>query len=139
MTTKKTLQHIAAQSPAFRSSLRKLAQLHSEKQCNGEYYFDDDKNAWIGYTGAPDFKHSTTNTQAKEGEAREDEIRKKMLILTGTKEIPDFIGYSGDPRGFVLKIHSDKLSEDEIKLCAELDFMRDWGGDFTIVKDSEWI
>lgn len=138
MNTKKILAHIAGTSAPFRRSLANLAKRHSEEQCNGRYYFDEDANRWIGYTGAPLFKHSTTIAEAKEGAKREREIRRKMLTLCGTTKIPAFISYSGDPRGFVLKIHSDKLMEDEIQLCRSLDFSMDWGGDFAIVKDSEY-
>lgn len=132
------LAHIASTSAPFRRSLANLCKRHSEEECNGRYYYDDDKNCWIGYTGAPEYKHSATNAEAKEGKAREKEIRKFILTMTGTTKIPDFISYGGDPRGFVLKIESDKLTEEEIKLCIALDFMRDWGGDFAVEKDSEY-
>ncbi len=111
--------------------------LHSEKQCNGDYYFDDDKSEWIGYTHAPEYKHENDNAPAKEGKAREKDIIKKILSLTGTKEIPSFMGYSGDPRGFVIKIFSDKLTPAEKELCEKYQLMRDWGDDYTIVKDGE--
>jgi hypothetical protein len=137
---KKMLIKIAATSAPFRRSLANLAKRHSEEQCNGRYYFDDDKNAWVGYTGHPLYIHSTTSAEAKEGKKREAEIVKKLCLLTGkTKNtLPDFLSYAGDPRGFVLKINSDKLTEEEINLCVSLEFMRDWGGDFAITKDSEY-
>ena len=142
MKNKTILKRISETSPVFRAALAKECQLHSEKQCNGEYYFDENigaTGAWVGYTGAPDFKHGIANAQAVEGATREADILKKLLQLTGTKELPDFIGYNGDPRGFVLKILADKLTPDEVEYCRmDCDFMKDWGGDFSIIKDSEW-
>jgi len=134
------LIRIAAASAPFRRSLSNLCKLHIEKECNGEYYYDEEKKSWIGYTGAPSFKHSATNEQAKEGKARQAEIMRQLCKLTGTtkNKLPDFLSYSGDPRGFVLKIMSDMLTEEEIKLCISLGFMRDWGGDFAITKNSEY-
>lgn len=138
MKTEKTLAYIAGTSAPFRRSLANLAKLHSEKECNGEYYYDDEQKKWIGYTGAPEYKHSATNKQAKEGAKREKEIRAKIKELCGTQTIPNFISYGGDPRGFVLKINSDKLTQREIELCHALDFVKDWGGDFAIMKNSDY-
>lgn len=132
------IKRIADTSPAFRTGLMKECKLHSEKEANGEYYFDEDKNAWVGYTGAPLWQHSTTNEQAKEGAKRDNDIQNKILGMINHGIIPAFLTYQGDPRSFVLKMNADKMSEDEVKLCAELGFMQDWGGDFAIVKDAEW-
>lgn len=138
MKTKTILKRIADTSPAFRVLLAKQIQKHSEAQCNGDYYFDDDRNEWIGYTGAPLFQHSADNAQAFVGRREEKDIVKKILSMTGTKEIPSFMGYNGDPRGFVIKIFSDKLTPDEIDYCRNVcNFMMDWGSDFTIIKNGE--
>ncbi len=123
-------------SEPFRAHLQRDAQKHSEAECDGDYYYDDEKEAWVGYNRR-DFTHTTGDFNAIKGEKREKSIIKRIKTMCGTDTIPSFITYGGDPRGFVLKINSDKLTEDEIKLCESLHFMRDWGGDYTIVKNGE--
>lgn len=135
MNNSTILKRIAIASPAFRVKLMKDCQAHSTAQCNGDYVENEDTGKWEGYDHV---RFTWDNKEAaQKGEDMEKSILKRLKALTGTKNIPDFLGYAGDPRGFTLKIDSDKLDADEIALCESIEFLRDWGGDFAIVKDRE--
>jgi len=137
MTNKTILKRIASTPSPFRAKLARDCKAHSEAQCNGDYYFDDERQKWVGYNRGAGTHHEG-DFQAIKGEKREQNIIKRILEMTGTKTIPDFLVYTDDVRGFVIKIHSDKLTQEEIEYCRmDCDFMQDWGSDFAIIKDSE--
>ena len=136
-TTKTILKRIAATSGAFRHMLARDCKKHSEAQCNGDYYYHEDRQKWVGYNRAA-FTHHEGDFNAIKGEEREKSIIKRILAMTGTEKIPDFISYTQDVRGFVIKIMADDLTDDERGLCCTLGFAKDWGGDYAIIKDSEW-
>jgi len=96
-------------------------QHHATKQCNGDYWFNEDNNKWEG-------------ERAERGEYMEKSILKRLKELTGTKEIPDFITYQGDCRGYTLYMNDARMDEEEKKLCRELEFNKDWGGNYSIIK-----
>lgn len=129
MDNKTIIERIAEMSAPARRSLMMLCQKHSEAQCNGDYYYDDDANngvgAWVG-------------SNAVQGRETENEIRAKIMAVCKTDEIPSFIGYSGDPRGFVLKMFSSEMSAEDIALVDSHDFVRDWGHDYSFMKQGEY-
>lgn len=123
MTNKGILKGIASESEPFRRLLVKDARKHSAAQANGEYYFDGETMLWEG-------------EGAEKGGQMDRSIVERLAVLCGGT-IPDFISYDGDPRGLVLKIESDRLSEEDRVLCDKLGFVKDWGGDYSILLNSE--
>lgn len=96
------------------------AQKHACNECNGVYWYDEELD-----------KYSTD-----EGNKLETSIQKRINSICGGKQA-NFISWHGDPRGFVVKINSDKLTEEEKLYCQET-FVKDWGDDFCIIKRGEW-
>lgn len=60
-----------------------------------------------------------------------------MQSDTKIKDLPDFISFENDPRGYVLKIETTKLSEEAKQYCRENNLEMDWGGDYTILTTQE--
>ena len=115
-----TLKRIASISYARRSNIMKDAQKHSANECNGNYWYDEEQDTY-----------STI-----QGNKLEQSIQKRINSICGGKQA-NFISWHGDPRGFVVKINSDKLTYEERAYCQET-FVKDWGDDFCIIKRSEW-
>ena len=105
-----------------RKKLVSDSQRHATLQANGDYYFNEDTNTWGGEL-------------AEMGEKREKSIIKRIKEFCKTDEIPDFITYEDDPRGFVFKILSDRLTGEEKDHVELYNFQKDWGGDYTIIEN----
>ncbi len=65
-----------------------------------------------------------------------------ISIMTNTKlvtvkDLPDFISFENDPRGYVLKIETKKLSEEAKQCCRYNGLEMDWRGDYTILTTQE--
>ena len=116
------IKNITSSTSKIRKSIQRLASKHSEAQCNGDYYFEEDKNKWTSTTGK--------NAEAK--------IINDINYICGTKNVPNFISYSNDPRGIVIKIESSKLTAEDIELCNELNLYMDWSGDYSILTNAEF-
>ncbi len=127
----KVLENIASIPTIKRKRLQQDVQRHAEKQCNGEYYWNDDDNEWQG-------------TEAHKAQAAEQSIINRICeyctgivgVVTNKKttdDIPNFITYNNDPRGFVLKIESERLTEEARQHCHALGFLMDWGGDYSFL------
>ena len=140
MSTLAILESIASYPLAKRMRIQNDAQAHSVAECNGDYYQDEDTLQWHGYD------HSThkwddgsvAKIMAKRGANKEQSIPKLIARMCNTERVPDFIAWQGDPRGYVVKIKGDKLTDEERTLCHDLGFSEDWGNDFSIIKRNEW-
>ena len=120
-----------------RKKLRMDAQRFAEAQCNGDYWFNEDTDKWEG-------------VKADKAEALKQSIIKRIHmysngiigIVTNTtrvtvKDLPDFISFENDPRGYVLKIETTKLSDEAKQYCRDNNLEMDWGGDYTILTTQE--
>lgn len=118
-----------------RSKLRRDAERFATKQCNGDYYYNYETNQWQG-------------AEAHKAQPLQDSIEKRIQLyshgisnllepVTGDHELPDFITYENDPRGFVLKIEADKLSDEAKQYCRDTRLQQDFGGDYTILVINE--
>lgn len=119
--------------PAIRRRrLQQDVQRHIEAQCNGDYWYDDDKEEWSNPKGAS-MEQSIINRiyQYTNG------ILGALITTPKAQELPDFISWHNDPRGMVLKIESDKLDEDTKQYCRDIRLLMDWGGDYGFLLNSE--
>lgn len=120
-----------------RRKLRNDAERFAVKQCNGDYWFNEDTNTWEG-------------AEAHKAEALRKSIVKRIHMyshgITGqvnfsvresAMEVPDFITFENDPRGYVLKIETSRLSEEAKQYCRDNGLEMDWGGDYTILTTAE--
>jgi hypothetical protein len=120
-----------------RRKLRNDAQRFAIAQCNGDYWYNEDTNTWEG-------------EQAHKAAPLQQSIIKRIHmysngivgIVTNTKrvtakDLPDFISFENDPRGYVLKIETGKLSEEAKQYCRDNGLEMDWGGDYTILTTQE--
>lgn len=120
-----------------RRKLRNDAERFAVKQCNGDYWYNEDLNKWEG-------------AEAEKAEPLKQSIIKRIHmysngiigIVTNTtrvnaKDLPDFISFENDPRGYVLKIETSKLSEEVKRYCRDNNLEMDWGGDYTILTTQE--
>ena len=122
MTNSDIIKSIANSTESMKKGIQRLACKHAEAQCNGDYYYNDDTNDWTSTTGK--------NAEAK--------LLRELKYICGTKKLPDFISYSNDPRGIVVKIEADKLTDAEKQLCRDLRLYMDWGGDYSILTNAEF-
>jgi len=135
-TDTKTIDNIMTVPAIKRRKLRSDVERHATAQCNGDYYYNDDTEQWEG-------------EQSHKAAKMEQSIIKRIHmysagiigVVTGIyskKDLPDFITYENDPRGFVLKIESEKLSDEAKQYCRDSHLEMDWGGDYTILTNQEW-
>lgn len=117
--TLKQLQQLASISYDRRIKFTRMAKKHSENECNGVYWYDDEKDAY-----------STEN-----GNNIEATLQGKIDRMCEGKQY-DFISWHDDPRGYVVKINSEKLDDDSRAYCRDTFYM-DWGSDFAIIKLKE--
>lgn len=140
MNNKEIIDCIAAYPFRKRMRLFHDCKSHSEAECNGDYYQDEETGEWHGYNPVT-FKWDD-GTIAKQlairGAHRNESIPKRIAEMCNTATVPNFITWQGDPRGNVIKINGDKITEEEREQCHELGFSEDWGNDFTIIKRGEW-
>ncbi len=117
----------------LRRKLRNDAERFAVAQCNGDYWYNEDSNQWEGQ-------------QAHKAEALKQSIIKRIHmysngivgIVTNTtritaKDLPNFISFENDPRGYVIKIETSKLSKEATQYCRDNSLEMDWGGDYTIL------
>ena len=120
-----------------RKKLRADAEKFAIAQCNGDYWYNEDTNKWEG-------------VEAEKAEPLRQSIIKRIHmysngivgIVTNTtritaKDLPDFVSFENDPRGYVLKIETQKLSEEAKQYCRDNNLEMDWGGDYTILTTQE--
>jgi hypothetical protein len=119
-----------------RRKLRNDAERFAAAQCNGDYWFNEDTNAWEG-------------AQAAKAEPLRQSIIERIHMYSNgivgivtntrisTKDLPEFISFENDPRGYVLKIETQKLSEEARQYCRDNNLEMDWGGDYTILTTAE--
>lgn len=120
-----------------RKKLRADAEKFATKQANGDYWFNEDTGKWEGM-------------EWNKAEPLRESIIKRLYmyssgivgVVTSTNhatqnELPDFISFENDPRGYVLKIETTKLSEEAKQYCRNNNLEMDWGGDYTILTVSE--
>lgn len=136
-TDTKIIDNIMSVPTIKRRKLRNDAERHAIKQCNGDYWYNEDNNKWEG-------------VEAEKAEPLKQSIIKRIHmysngiigIVTNTipitiKDLPDFITFENDPRGYVLKIETSKLSEEAKRYCRYNNLEMDWGGDYTILTTQE--
>lgn len=132
----KIIDNIMSVPKIKRRKLRSDAERFATKQCNGDYYFHEDNNDWEG-------------PEANKAFPLQQSIIDRIHIFSNgiigvitnhqTKEnLPEFISFENDPRGFVLKIETGKLSDEAKRYCRDNRLACDWGGDYTILTDEEW-
>lgn len=122
MTNKELIQRIYDMPLSLRKSIVKGAMKHTTAQCNGDYWYEEDKGEWSDLIG----------------KRLERRLIREVMTLCGTKNIPSWLSWDNDPRGIVVKIEADKLTEEEKQLCRDLRLNMDWGGDFSILTESEF-
>lgn len=140
LSTLAIIERITSYPLAKRMRLQHDANAHATAECNGDYYQDEDTGAWHGYNHFT-YKWddgSIAEQLAKRGAHREENIPKRIAEMCQAEAIPDFISWQGDPRGYVLKIKGDKISDEARTRCHDLGFSEDWGNDFSIIKRNEW-
>lgn len=72
----------------------------------------------------------------KEIEKKEKKLEKEFCQLLNVELVPSFFELYGDPRGFVLKILTDRLNIDNAReYMRSTGLASDWGGDYAIVSD----
>jgi len=113
------IKRIAKESESFKNTLAKDCQTHATAQCNGEYYFDEDTKFWT----------------MPIGKTREAKIITRILKMTGTTDIPDFLTFQGDCRGLVIYMDESRMDEKEKELCRDLGLGMDFGGNYSIIKN----
>lgn len=136
-TDTKIIDNIMSVPTIQRRKLINDAQRFATAQCNGDYWFNEDTNRWEG-------------AQAEKAEPLQKSIIKRIHmysngiigIVTNTtritaKDLPEFISFENDPRGYVLKIETSKLSEEAKQYCRDNNLEMDWGGDYTILTTQE--
>ena len=124
------IKNIAKESESFKNTLVKDCQLHATAQCNGDYYFDEDIDEWVGYMDGNESKG-----RAVIGKTRETKIITRILKMTGTTDIPDFLTFQGDCRGLVIYMDESRMDEKEKELCRDLGLGMDFGGNYSIIKN----
>lgn len=120
-----------------RRKLRNDAQRFAVAQCNGDYWLNEDTNQWEG-------------EQAHKAEKLKKSIEKRLYMYSHgivgavnftinykAVELPHFISYENDPRGYVIKIETQKLSDEAQQYCIDNGIEKDWGGDYTILTSAE--
>lgn len=122
MTDTQIILNLVNSTEQMRKSIQRLACKHAEAQCNGDYYYNYDTNNWTSPTGK--------NAEAK--------LIHDIKFICGTKKVPDFISYSNDPRGMVVKIETQKLTDAAKQLCRDMSLYMDWGGDYSILTKAEF-
>jgi len=113
-------------------SIKRLSQdiiNHQTAQANGDYWFNEDTNLW---ELNPDVRARYITSP----EEKEKSILKRLKDLCGGT-IPSYLTYQGDPRGYVVYFNSGELSEKEKKMLFEAGFSRDWGGNYSILKNNQ--
>lgn len=136
-TDTRIIDNIMSTPTIKRRKLRNDAQRFAIAQCNGDYWFNEDTNEWEG-------------AEAHKAEALKQSIIKRIhmycngivgqvnfTVLNSAITIPDFISFENDPRGYVLKIETQKLSEEAKQYCRDNNLEMDWGGDYTILTTQE--
>lgn len=136
-TQTKTIDNIMSVPIAQRRRLRRDAERFATKQCNGDYYYNEDTKKWEG-------------PEADKAAPLEQSIKKRIyLYCKGISKLttpltknqydrqPDFVTYENDPRGFVLKIEADKLTDEAKEYCRAIRMQQDLGGDYTILTTNE--
>ena len=131
------IDNIMSVSTIKRRKLRNDAERFAVAQCNGDYWFNEDINTWEG-------------EQAHRAAALKKSIEKRIhmyshgivgqvnyTVRDSAIELPEFITYENDPRGYVLKIETAKLSEEAKQYCRDNGLEMDWGGDYTILTTAE--
>jgi len=129
MNNIKVIKNIAKENESFKNTLAKDCQTHATAQCNGDYYFNEDINEWVGQMDGEESKG-----RAVIGRTRETKIITRILKMTDTKSIPDFLTFQGDCRGLVIYMNESRMDEEEKKLCRELGLGMDFGGNYSIIK-----
>lgn len=122
MTDTQIILNLVNSTEQTRKSIQRLACKHVEAQCNGDYYYNDDTDEWTSPTGK--------NAEKK--------LIRDIKRICGTKKVPDFISYSNDPRGMVVKIETQKLTDTAKQLCRDMSLYMDWGGDYSILTNAEF-
>lgn len=126
----KVIDNIMSVPTIKRRKLQNDCIKHATHQANGDYWMDEEVGAW-------------TDPRA---EKLEKSIIKRLyefsagivgVVTSNHIEYPNFISFDNDPRGFVLKIESDKLSDEAKQHCRDIGLLQDWGGDFTILFNRE--
>lgn len=133
----KYIKLISKCNETFRRLLEKDCQTHAEQQANGNYYLNEEIGEWVGTIQTAQGQHIESIGNANRGRAMEKSIVdriKTMLNLSKKDEIPRFLVYQGDPRGFVIYMDSSEMVEGEQVLASSLGFKRDWGGNYSIMK-----
>lgn len=136
-TDTQTIDAIMSVPTLQRRKLRNDVQRFAVAKCNGDYWYNEDKKQWEG-------------AQAEKAEPLKQSIIKRIHmysngiigIITNTtrvtmKDLPDFISFENDPRGYVLKIETSKLSDEAKAYCRDNGLEMDWGGDYTILTTQE--
>ena len=133
----KTIDNILTVSKIKRRKLCNDCKRFATKQCNGDYYLNEDSNEWEG-------------AEAHKAEAlRQSIINRIHAFSSGIvgvftahqsyDHLPEFITFENDPRGLVLKIETTKLSDEARQYCIDSKLAVDWGGDYTILTDTELV
>ena len=130
MNNLQVIKNIAKESEKFKKLLARDCQIHSTAQCNGDYYFNEDINEWVEYMDGEESKGRSVI-----GRTRETKIINRILKMTDTKEIPNFLTYEGDCRGLVIYMNESRMDEEEKELCRDLGLGMDFGGNYSIIKN----
>jgi len=116
-TTKEVIKNIALCGVSFKKKLSNDCIKHRTAQCNGDYYFDEEKEEWTDILG----------------KKMENGIVKRILKMTKTKEMPNFLTYEGDPRGLTIYLDCNRLDKEEIETCRHFHLDMDFGGNYSIL------
>lgn len=122
----KIIDNIMSVPKIKRRRLRQDCERFAVAQCNGDYWFNEDTNEWEGDKAdkAAPLRQSIIN--------RVHAFSSGIVgVFTNNQEydhLPDFITFQNDPRGFVLKIETQKLSEEAKEYCRDTHLAMDWGG-----------
>lgn len=126
----KVIDNIMSVPAIKRRKLRRDAQRHAERQCNGEYYYCEDTGAFSD-PRAEKLEQSIIKRLCEFSSGIIGEVTSRYV------EYPDFITFDNDPRGFVLKIEAEKLTDEAKQHCRDIRLAQDWGGDYTILFNNE--
>lgn len=136
-TDTKIIDNIMSVPTIKRRKLRNDAQRFATAQCNGDYWLNEDTGVWEG-------EHAGKAEPLKQSIIKRIHMYSNGIIgiVTNTtritaKELPDFISFENDPRGYVIKIETAKLSEEAKQYCRDNHLEMDWGGDYTILTTAE--
>jgi hypothetical protein len=133
----KVIDAIMSTPTIKRRKLRNDAQRFATAQCNGDYWFNEDTNQWEG-------EHASKAEPLRQSIIKRIHMYSHGIvgIVTNTtpitvNDLPDFISFENDPRGYVLKIETSKLSDEAKQYCRDNGLEMDWGGDYTILTTAE--